>query len=79
MKIAIGTTSTPKIAGVQEAIQACPYFDDVQGNIEYILEKVPSGVADMPLSLEITLEGARNRAMNLIKKGIDADFYVGIE
>lgn len=33
----------------------------------------------MPLSLEVTLEGARNRAMNLIKKGIIADFYVGIE
>jgi len=56
MIIAIGTTSSPKVAGVQEAINVCPYFDDNRGNIEYILEKVPSDVADMPLSLEVTLE-----------------------
>lgn len=56
MKIAIGTTSSPKVAGVQDAVNVCPYFDDVRDSIEYILEKVPSDVADMPLSLEVTLE-----------------------
>ena len=56
MIIAIGTTSSPKVAGVQEAIAVCPYFDNNRENIEYILEKVPSDVADMPLSLEVTLE-----------------------
>ncbi|MDD2891585.1 MAG: inosine/xanthosine triphosphatase [Candidatus Gracilibacteria bacterium] len=79
MKIAIGTTSSPKVAGVQEAVAVCPYFKDIRDTIEYVLEKVPSDVSDMPLSLEVTLEGARNRAMNLRKKGIEADFYVGIE
>jgi len=79
MIIAIGTTSSPKVAGVQEAIAVCPYFDNNRENIEYILEKVPSDVADMPLSLEVTLEWARNRAMNLRKNWIEADFYVGIE
>ncbi|MDD5197670.1 MAG: inosine/xanthosine triphosphatase [Candidatus Gracilibacteria bacterium] len=79
MIIAIGTTSSPKVSGVQEAIAVCPYFDNERDDIEYILEKVPSDVADMPLSLEVTLEGARNRAENLRKKGIKANFYIGIE
>lgn len=56
MKIAIGTTSSPKVAGVQDAVNVCPYFDGARESIEYILEKVPSDVADMPLSLEVTLE-----------------------
>ncbi len=79
MKIAIGTTSSPKVAWVQEAVALCPYFASDRNNIEYILEKVPSDVADMPLSLEVTLEWARNRAMNLRKRWAEADFYVGIE
>lgn len=56
MKIAIGTTSSPKVAGVQDAVAVCPYFDNVRDSMEYILEKTPSDVADMPLSLEVTLE-----------------------
>lgn len=56
MRIAIGTTSSPKVAGVQEAVATCPYFNSVRESIEYILEKVPSDVADMPLTLEVTLE-----------------------
>ena len=56
MKIAIGTTSSPKVAGVKEAVNACPYFDGHRGDIEYVLEKTSSDVADMPLSLETTLE-----------------------
>lgn len=56
MKFAIGTTSPPKVAGVKEAIASCPYFQDIQDTIEYELLKVPSDVADMPLSLEVTLE-----------------------
>lgn len=65
--------------GVQEAIDVCPYFDDIRDTIEYVLEKVSSDVADMPLSLEVTLEWAKNRAMNLRKEWIEADYYVGIE
>jgi inosine/xanthosine triphosphatase len=79
MKIAIGTTSSPKVAWVKDAMAGCPYFHSIQDSVEYILQKTESGVSDMPLSLEVTLEWARNRAMNLIKNGIDADFYVGIE
>ncbi len=56
MRIAIGTTSSPKVAGVKEAIAVCPYFDGDRDSIEYILEKVSSDVTDMPLSLEVTLQ-----------------------
>ena len=79
MIISIGTTSSPKVTWVKEAIETCPYFDHVLDPVEYILEKTESDVSDMPLSLEVTLKWARNRAMNLIKKWINADFYVGIE
>lgn len=78
MKIAIWTTRTPKVEGVKQGILECPYFEN-KNNIEYILEKVPSDISDMPLSIEETMQGAKNRAKNLVKLGIDADFYIGIE
>ncbi len=41
--------------------------------------KVPSGVSDMPLSLQELREGAKNRAQAIIALGIEADYYVGME
>jgi len=77
MKIAIWTLREPKIQAIKEAIKACPYFS--QKEIEYIAQKVPSDVSDMPLSLEETMKGAQNRARNLKNIWVEADFYVGLE
>jgi inosine/xanthosine triphosphatase len=79
MKIAIGTERAPKVDGIKAGVAACPYLKDVASSIEYILKSVPSDIADMPLSVEETMTGARNRARNLVKAGIDADYYIGIE
>lgn len=79
MRIAIWTLKTPKIQGVKEAVNTCPYFEKIKDRVEYILDSVPSDISDMPLSIEETMTGAKNRAQNLKKKWILADYYVGIE
>ena len=79
MKIAIWTTRKAKVEWIKEWVSKCPYFDDVRNDLTYILEKVPSDISDMPLSLEETMEWAKNRAKNLKKKWVDADFYIWIE
>lgn len=83
MKLAIWTTKEPKVEWIRVGVQECPYFQDIiaqtKEDVEYILESVSSDISDMPLSIEETMEWAKNRARNLIKKGIDADFYIGME
>jgi hypothetical protein len=36
MKIAITSTKEPKIQGIQDMINNCPYFKDNLDNIEYV-------------------------------------------
>lgn len=78
MKIAIGTERAPKVEWIKVAVNESPYFKETK-HIEYILKSVPSGISDMPLSLEETMEWAKNRAHNLKKAWIIADFYIGTE
>lgn len=79
MKLALWTLRTPKIDGIKDGVTACPYFAGKTDSIEYICENVPSDISDMPLTIEEIMLGAKNRADNLKKMGIDADYYVGIE
>lgn len=78
MKIAIWTLKAPKVDGVKQAVSECLYFKNIE-NVEYILESVYSDISDMPLSIEETMTWAKNRAQNIKKKWIIADYYVGIE
>ncbi len=75
MKIAVGTIRKPKLDAVKNA------FNKLYPNeeIEIIAEKVESDVSDQPMSLKEIAQGAYNRAHNLIKKDIEADYYLGIE
>ena len=75
MKIAVGTTRKPKLDAVKNALTKL-YPNK---NIEIIAEKVESDVSDQPMSLKEIAQGAYNRAHNLIKKDIQADYYLGIE
>lgn len=77
MKIAIWTTRAPKVEGIKKWVLSCPYFKDIE--VEYILESVASDISDMPLSIEETMLWAKNRAWNLKKAWIIADFYIWIE
>ncbi len=79
MKIAIGTLRKPKIDGIKEGVSSCPYFRDVLESIEFIPTEVSSDISHMPLTIQEVMQGAFNRARNLIKLGIEADYYIGIE
>lgn len=79
MKIAIGTTRAPKVDWIKEAINTSPYFTEIKDKVEYILLSVDSGISHMPLDIEETMLGAKNRANNLIKAWIGADYYIWIE
>jgi inosine/xanthosine triphosphatase len=75
--VAVGTLRKPKLQAVEKAFHALPFFADKE--IEIIPCDVLSGVSDMPISREEGLSGAYNRAWNCRKKGVEADFYVGME
>jgi non-canonical (house-cleaning) NTP pyrophosphatase len=80
MIIAIATNSVPKSAGVKTAFLESPLFpQEVSEKIEFILHGTPSGISDMPLSEEETLNGAKNRVKILRKEIPNADYYVGVE
>ncbi|MCD5382665.1 DUF84 family protein [Candidatus Gracilibacteria bacterium] len=77
MKFIIGTTNPAKLKAIEEGIAKCNYFDGEK--VEIIGEKMNSNVSDMPISLEENMQGAKNRAENLKKKGIEGNFFVGME
>lgn len=77
MNIAIGTKNPAKLNAITLGIESCLYLEG--DNIEIIPESVASDVSDMPLSLEENILGAKNRAKNLKKVWIEADYYVGME
>ena len=72
MKILVASENPAKLKAVESAFSK--YFK----NIEVVGKKVPSGVADTPLTEEETLEGVRNRIKELDKVK-DFDFKVAIE
>ncbi|MGX1982333.1 inosine/xanthosine triphosphatase [Thermolongibacillus altinsuensis] len=69
-KIAIGTRNQTKIAAVQAVFPKEAY--------EFVFSNVPSGVSNQPFSDEETLQGAINRAKNIVIKE-DADIGIGLE
>jgi inosine/xanthosine triphosphatase len=72
MKIAVGSKNPAKVMAVQETIAEYPHL----AAAEIVSIATRSGVADQPLSLKESIEGAVNRAKAV--KG-DADFGIGIE
>lgn len=80
LTFAVGTTRAPKVDGIKDGLAECAlHYDALAGGFEFVCEKTESGVSDMPLSIEETMKGAKNRASSLISQGINADYYVGIE
>lgn len=74
MKIAVGSQNPAKIEAVQLAFQTI--WPDEQWELLNI--DVVSGVAAQPMSDEESIQGARNRAKEAIKK-LSADWGVGLE
>lgn len=77
LTIAIGTKNPAKIKAIQGGVSKIPELTNKE--IIYVLQKVKTWVPDMPLTQKDIDEWARNRAENLIKEGIIADFYIGLE
>lgn len=78
MKIAIGTLRKPKIDGIAAGVTQCPYFKE-HLDIEYLPQEVSSDIAHMPLTVDEVMQGAMNRAQNMKKNNVEADYYIGIE
>jgi inosine/xanthosine triphosphatase len=74
MKIAVGTTNEAKLGAVKETFSDYKMFSGCE--ISGI--SVESGVADQPMSLDETVQGAQNRARRVFEKD-KYDLGLGIE
>lgn len=72
MKIVIGSTNPVKIAAFAELIPSYKILESA----ELISKNVPSLISEQPLSLEETIQGAKNRAQAAAAYG---DIGIGIE
>lgn len=73
MKIALGTTSNDKRLIVEESLKK-------NGLVAEIIPcSVDSMITDQPLDEATTITGAKNRAINALKKIEDADAGMGLE
>ena len=69
----MSTESALKQSAVTEAMARAGARVAVEG------KKVPSGVAEQPMTIEETYEGAMNRHKNLKDLGVKADYYATVE
>ena len=72
LNVAIGTTNPAKVQAVQKA------FQDQYGEVHFECLKTESFVSDQPISDQETIEGALNRAKNVLK-ATDSDVGIGLE
>ena len=72
MKIHIGSKNHIKVAAVSELLQDYPHLK----NAEIHSFETSSGVAEQPKSLEETVQGAMNRAKEVLR---DGTYGIGIE
>jgi inosine/xanthosine triphosphatase len=72
LKVAIGTTNPAKVQAIQKA------FQEQYGEVHFQCLKTDSHVSEQPLSDQETIEGALNRAKNVLKAA-DSDVGIGLE
>ncbi|MBS0649248.1 MAG: inosine/xanthosine triphosphatase [Verrucomicrobia bacterium] len=73
--LAVGSTTPPKVEAVKEIAKNYPMLAEAQ----VVPISVKSGVADQPLSLEETILGAKNRALQAFQKCDGCNLGFGIE
>lgn len=84
MLIAVGSIRGPKVEAAREvgALLAARFFTG-QGKVRLLERAAPSGVSEMPLSLDELMRGSQNRAnflkTSLAGEGLRPDFFVGME
>ncbi len=72
MKVAIGTKNPAKINAIQKVFK--DYFEDVS----FECLQIASNVREQPFSDQETIEGALNRAKNVLRAS-EADIGIGLE
>ena len=83
MKIALGSERAAKVEAVRVSVARIATVDEAWLGAEIVARGVETGVPLMPLSGEMLMRGARNRAEAvrelLLKEGTSAEIYVGLE
>jgi inosine/xanthosine triphosphatase len=79
MRIAVGTTREPKLAGTRDALARLATLPWPPEPVEIVAVDASSGEADTPLSEAATLAGARRRARVARASVPGAAFGVGLE
>jgi len=83
MIVAIASENKPKVAACKKVFNDLK--DEIGANerLSFLVKSIESGVADMPLSLDDLLTGAKNRTDKLSKilknENRPADYYIGLE
>src|SRR4051794_41806688 len=72
LSIAVGSLNPVKISAARSALKQAGFDFTLQG------VAVPSGVAEQPIGLEESAQGARQRALNA-RAALAADWGVGME
>ncbi|PFG05034.1 inosine/xanthosine triphosphatase [Bacillus sp. es.034] len=72
LKIAIGTTNPAKVQAIQKA------FEEQYKEVQFQYLKTHSHVSEQPMTDQETIEGALNRAKNVLK-ATDSDAGIGLE
>lgn len=77
MKVVVGSKNPVKLEAARNSFSAV--FPDVEFEFEFVACSVASLVADQPVGIEETKQGALNRAVACREAYKDADFFVGME
>lgn len=82
--VAVGTTRSPKLAALREALAAVgPHLDAPETSFDIAAVEVPSGVGHTPLAREEIMAGARGRAEQLQRIAREKDepweYFIGLE
>jgi len=82
--VAVGTTRSPKLAALREALDAIgPHLEDPAPVFGIAAVDVPSGVSHTPLAREEIMAGARGRAEQLQRiareKNEPWQYFIGLE
>lgn len=74
MVIAIGSTNQVKVQALEEVLKGYPFIPS-----QIVALNVPSGISEQPMSLEETIQGAKNRAKNVFESCSQCSYGFGIE
>jgi len=75
MVIAVGSTNVAKVNAVREAMMESPRFTST----EIVSVETSSDVSSQPMTLQETIQGAKNRAKNAFERCEGCSYSVGIE